>query len=218
MIRAHKMFFIGLALTTPGVAFADDEQQQPQQQQQQQQPPTANQPSGMPTRTMAEKMSASATVEKVDTKKRELTLKDDKGNTFMVQVPEDVTNFENLKRGDKINIDYYQSVTLALKKSEKGAAAPSGGEQVVTERAAGNLPGGLVARKITAVATVQKVDPTTNNVTIKAPDGTVDTINVSDPSLQTQLSKMKKGDKIQASYTEAMAITVSPKSKEQQPQ
>jgi Cu/Ag efflux protein CusF len=200
MIRAHKLFFLGLALTTwttAGVAIADDEQ-------------TAN----APTRTtMAQKMSATATVEKVDTKKRELTLKDSQGNTFMTQVPEDVTNFDKLKKGDRIDIDYYESVTLALKKP--GEAVAPGGEQTMTQPSSGQLPGGMMARKITAVATVAKVDVAANKVTIKAPDGTMDTINVSDPSLQQKLSSMKKGDKIQASYTQAMAISVAPKNKEQ---
>jgi len=195
---------------------------QPQQPSQMNQPSSAQQPSqmnqpsqggqAMPSTMTAEKMSASATIEKIDTKKRELSLRDDEGNRFMVQVPEDVTTFDKLKKGDKIDLDYYQSVALSLKKPMKGEA-PSAGEEVATGSAP-NLPGGMVARRITATATVQKVDVAANKVTIKAPNGKMDTINVSDPGLQSQLSNLKKGDRIKASYTEAMAITVSPKNKE----
>jgi Cu/Ag efflux protein CusF len=131
----------------------------------------------------------------------------------MVQVPEDVTRFDSIKKGDKIDLDYYEAVALSLKKPVKGET-PSANEAIVAERAPGKLPGGGMARTITATATVTKVDVAANKVSIKAPDGKMDTINVSDPALQPELSKLKKGDRVQASYTEAMAITVSPKNKE----
>jgi Cu/Ag efflux protein CusF len=201
MIRAHKTFYLGLALatwTTAGVAIADEKGAATQAPEQ---------------KTMAQKMSATARVEKVDLKKRELTLKDDQGNTFMMDVPEDVTGLDKVKKGDKIDVDYYESVTLALKKPQAGET-PQANEQIVAERSAGGLPGGAMGRKITATVTVAKVDPSANKVTIKAPDGTMDTINVSDPSLQSELPKIKKGDRIKASYTEAMAISVAPKNKE----
>jgi len=242
MIRAHKIFSVGLALatfSTGGIALADDDQpartQQPSQMQQpsqaqpsqMQQPSqaqpsqampsqdqaTQEQPRAMPSTTTAQKMSASATVEKVDTKKRELSLKDDEGNHMMVQVPEDVTGFDNLKKGDKINLDYYESVTIALKKPEKGAM-PSSSAAAMSEQAPGPLPGGMTARRISATATVAKVDVANNKVTLKGPQGKMDTINVSDPSMQSELGKLKRGDRIQATYTEKMAISVTPKNKE----
>jgi hypothetical protein len=208
--------------STAGVALADDDQpgqaQQPSQMQQpsQGQMPSEAQPPSqrpMPSQTTTQKMSASATVEKIDIKKRELSLKDEQGNQFMVEVPEDVTRFENIKKGDKVNVDYYESVALSLKKPEKGEK-PSASEMTMSGRAAGNLPGGMTGRRITATATVTKVDVANNKVSIKAPDGKMDTITVSDPGLQSDLGKLKKGDRIQATYTEAMAITVSPKNKE----
>lgn len=223
MIR-DKTFFLGLALatfTTAGVALADDDQPgQAQQPSQMQQPTQGQMPSEaqgtqrpMPSQSMSQKMSASATVEKVDIKKRELSLKDEQGNTFMVEVPESVSRFENIKKGDKVDIDYYESVALSLKKPEKGEK-PSASETMISGRAAGNLPGGMMGRKITATAMVTKVDVANNKVSIKAPDGKMDTITVSDPGLQSDLGKLKKGDRINATYTEAMAITVSPKNKE----
>jgi Cu/Ag efflux protein CusF len=195
MKRAKRnCYLLGLAfatLSTVGIAAADQ--------------PSSQAPSQM---TIAQKMSATATIAKIDTDKRDLMLKDDQGNEFMVQVPEDVTRFDALKKGDHIKIDYYQSVGLSLKKGEAGK--PGAHETTMAERNAGKLPGGLVARKITGSAEVMKVDTTENKVTIKGPNGEMDTINVTDPALKADLAKLKKGDRIQASYTEAVAISVTP--------
>jgi Cu/Ag efflux protein CusF len=200
------MFFLGLALTTfttAGVAFAQDEAMPSKDQKDQ----------AMPSKKMTQKTSVSATVEKVDVKKRELSLKDEQGNSFMVEVPEDVTRLDAIKKGDKINLDYIESMTLSLKRPEKGEM-PTSSEAKMSERAPGPLPGGSMGRTITATAMVTKIDVANNKVTIKGPEGKMDTINVSDPSLQPELSKLKKGDRIQATYTEAMAISVTPKNKE----
>jgi hypothetical protein len=81
----------------------------------------------------------------------------------------------------------------------------------MVEKASGHLPGGLVGSKITATAEVMKVDKANNKLTIKGPDGTVDTVNVTDPANQAQLAALKKGDHIQLTYTEAVAMSVTPK-------
>lgn len=194
MKRIHTTFYVlGIALAGwAGVAAADEAQ---------------------PTQVTAQKVSASATVEKIDAKKRELTLRNDRGDTMMMEVPENVTRLDAVKKGDKINVDYYESVTLSLKSPEKGAM-PSASESSMTERSPGKLPGGMTGRKIVATATVMKIDKAENKLTIKGPEGQVDTIKVSDPAMQPQLGQLKKGDRIQASYTEAMAVSVIPKNKE----
>ncbi len=159
---------------------------------------------------MAEKMSGVATVEKVDAKHRQLTLKDDQGNLHKVDVPESVTNFDAIKKGDKISIDYFASVTLGLKKGGE-SGKPSSDRMV--EHVAGPLPGGLVARQMSVTAEVVKVDSAGNMVTIKGPNGELDTIRVSEPEMQADLAKLKKGDKIQATYTEAVALSITPQNK-----
>jgi Cu/Ag efflux protein CusF len=164
-------------------------------------------PATTPTAMMAEKMSASATVKKVDTGKRKLVLQDEQGNEFTVKVDESVKNFNAIKKGDKISLDYYESVSLGLKKAAAGEK-PSATETVAAARDAGKLPGGMVARQITANVMVQKVDTADNKLTIKGPQGDMHTIHVTDPSMQAELGKLKQGDLIKATFTEAVAIRV----------
>ncbi len=164
------------------------------------------------SRSIAERASASATVEKIDAGKRELSLRDDRGHMFMVQVPESVTRFDAIKKGDRVDVDYYQSVTLSLTKPGE-TAQPGAHEQATVERSAGQLPGGLMARRITAAVEVMNVDRAEHEVTIRGPNGEIDTIHVADPALQADLGKLKSGDRIEVSYTEALALSVTPKEK-----
>ena len=71
-----------------------------------QQKDQAQQSSSNPTEVMAEKLSATATVTKINAAKRQLMLKDDQGHQFKVDVPEKVTGFAAIMKGDKISDDY----------------------------------------------------------------------------------------------------------------
>lgn len=209
MNRMKKVFYVaGIAVASwAGVAIA----QQPQMDQPKSGSAAQGDKTGMPpTEMVGQLMHLTATVQKVDTTKRELTLKDASGNQMMIQVPEDVSRLDQVKKGDTLNIDYYQSVALSLKKPGM-ASSPS--ETQMTARDAGKLPGGLVARKISASAEVMKVIPDENKLTIKGPGGDVDTINVTNPDVQADLHKLKKGDRIQVTYSQALAASITPKEK-----
>ncbi len=196
-----------------GTATAQEPQPREQPSQQPQQPrerqPGMGGQQAAPTEVMAERMTVTATIDKIDHKKRQISLKDEKGNEIKVDVPKEaMKNLESLKTGDKITVDYYSSVALSLQKGEKGAAPPSG--EAMMERRAAKLPGGLVARKISATAEVVKVDTAANTVTIRGPTGEMDTIRVTDPAMQAELSRLSPGDRIHASYSEAVAVRVTP--------
>lgn len=208
MQRAQKIcYVIGALFATPtliGTAAA----QGTQQHEDKPSPPREKKPS--PVEITAAKVSAHATVEKIDQPNRQLVLQDHEGNRFKVDVPEDVTRFDAIKKGDTIAVDYYTSVALALNKGGTGQP-PSAREESAVERTPGRLPGGMMARRIDASVEVVKVDTAAHKLTLKAPSGDVDTIEVTDPDLRKDLAKLKPGDKIRAVYTEAVAITVAPK-------
>ena len=80
----------------------------------------------------------------------------------------------------------------------------------VKEGAAGAKPGerpaGIMGRQVTVVADVIDVNAETQMVTLKGPQRTIE-VKARDPE---QFKLIKKGDQIQATYTEAMAIAVAP--------
>jgi Cu/Ag efflux protein CusF len=166
---------------------------------------TGSQPSSA---MVGQLITASAKVEKVNPDKRELTLKSDKDDKpFTINVPEGVTRLENVKPGDKLRVSFYESVAVSLAKP--GEAQPSMKSSTSTSRTRGTLPGGGVAQQITTNAKITKVAPTKDELTIEGPGGAT-TIKVDDPQVQAQLGRLKVGDRIQTTYTQAMATSITP--------
>ena len=160
--------------------------------------------------SMMERKSTEATVVKVDAAKRHLELKTDSGVNLTLQVPETVKRLDEIKPGDKLKVDYYEAIGLSLEKGGKGTAA---GERTLIERKAGKLPSGTIAHQQTGTVEIVKVDKDKNQVTVKRPNGDQDTIDIKDPDMQAKLGDLKEGDKIQATYTEAAAITIERENK-----
>jgi hypothetical protein len=59
-----------------------------------------------------------ATVEKIDRDKRELTLKGPEGKTKTVKVPEDVKRFDELKEGDQVVVSATESLAIKVTKPQ----------------------------------------------------------------------------------------------------
>jgi hypothetical protein len=217
----------GVALAS-APAVAQTERQQPTPQGSPTQPgtqpsrpmeptPTGQEPGTTgqrPAMEQAELVNVLATVENVDKKGRKVHLKDPEGQRVTVQVPPAVQGFERLKKGDRVNIGYYESMAVALM-PPTGTTAPMQQERVVGTR---ELGGGAVARELTVATKVSSVDPDKNTVTFKAPDGKPLTVNVTDPQLQQRLKELNPGDTIQINYTEAVAVTLEPQAGQQQKQ
>lgn len=154
---------------------------------------------------VAKTVNVTATITAVDKATRDVTLMGPQGNELTVTAGPDVKNFDKLKVGDRVDAKYVEALTLQLVKG--------GGEKVArTEQAgavgakAGAQPGGAVGRQVTIVADVVGLDPATQTVTLKGPQRTVDVV-VSDPE---QFKRIAKGDQVQATYTQALAMGVEP--------
>ena len=70
----------------------------------------------------------------------------------------------------------------------------------------GEMPAGAAGRSVKIVADVVAIDPATQMVTLKGPSRTID-LKVKDPA---QFKLVKVGDQVEANYTEALAIAVTP--------
>jgi len=157
---------------------------------------------------MAETVKISATITAIDQATRDVTLKGPQGNLLTVTAGPEVKNFDKLKVGDQVDLQYIEALTLELKK---------GGGMVVgrTEKAdavgakKGEMPGGAVGRQVTIVADVVAVDAAKQVVTLKGPKQTVD-LRIADPE---QFKRIAKGDQVEAKYTQALAIAVEPAAK-----
>jgi Cu/Ag efflux protein CusF len=147
-----------------------------------------------------------ATVEAIDPDSRVVTLKRHDGKLVEVEVGEEARNFDQLKVGDVVTAVYHQALTLSLKKG--GAGQPSVEETPSVERTpAGAKPGGTIGHEVKIMTDVVDVNHKTHTVTLKGPKGGLVDLKVEDPA---ELANIKKGDQVEAVYTEALAISVTP--------
>lgn len=152
--------------------------------------------------TRTQLIHAVATVKGINRSDRSVILKKDDGEETTVHVPDAVKGFDTLKMGDKVDIDYYESLALSM--------APAGTKPSMSERkgSAVDIGGGIKGRELKMSAEVVSVDPAANTVTFKGPKGNMRTVYVADPANQEKLATMKPGQVVQFDYTEATAATI----------
>ena len=152
---------------------------------------------------------ASAVIVAIDSTYRIVTLKTASGRNVEVVAGPEVKNFDQLKVGQKVQAAYTEALSLELKKGGGGVRGASEKASAV-QAAPGAKPGAAGARQITILADVVKVDTKAHLVTLKGPGGNFVDLHVEDPE---QLKNIKKGDQVEAVYTEAVAVTVEPAGK-----
>ena len=156
----------------------------------------------------AQTVHLTATITAIDPTTRSITLKGSEGKEVTVNAGPQVKNFAQMKVGDQVNAAYTEALTIELKKG--GGMAVARTEQAGAAGAKpGNSPAGLVGRQVTVVADVVDVNPATQTITLRGPQRTVE-LKVRDPE---QFKLVAKGDQVEATYTEAVAIEVTPAAK-----
>jgi Cu/Ag efflux protein CusF len=148
--------------------------------------------------------TASGTIKAIDAKTRTVTIVGDGGKEVSIVAGPEVKNFAQLAVGQRVNAEYVQALTLELKPGSKEPvsrtveAATGGAEE-------GKLPAGVIGARVKIVAEVVAVNDETQTVTLKGPERTVD-LELDDPE---QFALVKVGDRVEAVYVEATALSVS---------
>lgn len=151
---------------------------------------------------------ATAKVTAIDPATRKVSLKRKDGKVVDLVVGEEARNFDQLKVGDSVTVEYKEALSLSLTKATGPLEMH---EKEISDRSApGAKPGGTMGREVTATADVVAVNPKTRTVTLKGPKGHTADVVVDDPE---RLKGIKKGDRVQAVYTEAVAVSVQPAGK-----
>jgi hypothetical protein len=146
-------------------------------------------------------------VTSIDRTHRTVTLQNSDGDVKTIDVPAEVKSYDTLKVGDKIDIDYQESIALSMLPT---GTKPTASASSSTNRIAKGV--GATSREMTVSATIISVDPKKNKVTFKGPRGNVRTVSVEDPDMQARLPALKVGQVVQITYTEAMVMSIRPSS------
>src|SRR6185436_15843137 len=147
-----------------------------------------------------------ATVTAVDHSQRRVTLKEKDGSESTVDVGDAVKNFDQVQVGDVLRITQTQTVAWQLRKS--GEAAPGASvQESATVAKPGEKPGMQHGRTVNVTATITAIDKAKETVTLRGPEGTLQTVKVADPN---NLKKVAVGDLVDISYTESIAVAIVP--------
>jgi hypothetical protein len=152
----------------------------------------------------SEMRTETATVEAIEAASRTIILKKPDGTFVSVVAGPEVKRFAEIKVGQTVNARYYENVVVRVK-------APGESDVVSAARGATSaesvLPGGTKAKQLTITATITAIDMNTPSITFTGPNGWKYTSKVQD---KEALAKVKVGDKVDITWTEAMLVSVEP--------
>jgi Cu/Ag efflux protein CusF len=158
-----------------------------------------------PSGTLGENLvSTTATVKAIDQKTRQVTLERADGSVVKFRAGDQVRNLAQVKVGDVVRADYYESLAFEVRKPGEGAPGTSVAD-VAARAELGEKPGAATGRVTTITATIAAIDKTAMTVTLRSPDGELTTVKARNPD---NLNRVVVGDLVDITYTEALAISV----------
>ncbi len=153
---------------------------------------------------LEESVVITAEVLAIDKANRILTLLGPSNNVVDLEVSEEARNFDQVKVGDQLKVEYYKSVTIYL--GEVGTQPEADAALVMTRADEGEKPGAFAVGTVDVSASIIRIDKKERTLTLKLADGNVVTTEV-DQSVQV-FDTLRVGDTIHARLTKAFAISV----------
>ena len=151
-----------------------------------------------------EMVTVKGEVEAVDHTQRVLTLKMEDDTYENIHVPKGARGFDEIKIGDSLQVRYYDNVTARLKKP---------GEPDVSMAELGAIParsaspGGTISAQRKMTVKVTAIDKERGVATYEGPHGYKYSRRIQDKEIA---KKLKVGDRIDVTWTEAVQISVIP--------
>jgi hypothetical protein len=140
----------------------------------------------------------------IDRNDRVLKLRGPNGRVVSLEVSEEARNFDQIEIGDKVRVEYHESVALYLGKHGQKPGVAAG--MVAVRAAKGEKPAVAMVEAIDVSAKITAIDKANRSIMLELPDGSVSKTHV-DQSIKA-FDTLKVGDVIHARITEAIAISV----------
>ena len=135
----------------------------------------------------------------VDPTNRLVTLKDPKGDATTLEARNE-KNLEAVKVGDRVTIRYFEGVQIRKKKPGEAVLVPSLKDGIIDAEL-----GRTSKTKHVIVASVEAIDEADQEVTLKGPDGSLETTMVTNPEY---LERIKVGDQVVITRSQALALSI----------
>jgi len=139
----------------------------------------------------------------VNKAKKLVTLEGPEGRKVTLRV-ENPYNLNAAKVGEPFVARYYEVVTIRKKKPGENVPSASISQGVATAKP-GGVPGAVGERHISLLVTVDAIDLANGTVTVKASDGTTETVKARNPQ---NLKRIKVGDELVIGISRVIGISL----------
>jgi len=153
-----------------------------------------------PPNVVTHETVTTAVVEQIDQSARTVTFRTKDNTTQSMVVDPGVKEFDRLKRGDRVTVRWVESAVVQVRRGAKLADLRDS-----TDEARKTDP--TVVQQLTAIVTVEDVDPQGLFITYRTADGQKMTRPVPDKKL---VEGLHHGDRVEVTLTRARAISIQP--------
>jgi len=141
----------------------------------------------------------------IDKNTRTITFKNKEGESKFVAGPE-IKNFDQIKKGDQVNVTYELAVAIELIKTKSDGIRSKVESNTVTNSKPNEKPAEVIANKTTIIADIVAVDRDKKLVSVKGPSGKITTVIVKNRAL---LADVNVGEQVKVIYYDAMAASIT---------
>jgi hypothetical protein len=154
----------------------------------------------------------SATVEAIDASTRMISLHGTDDRRVTVVATPAVRNLAQVKVGDRVVARYYQALAAELRRRGDGSGETEAPvvETGVARAPDGARPAGAVGTRSRQTVRITAVDTKNSVVGFYGSDGLARSVPVRTQQGKEFISKLKTGDEVEITYTEAVAVSVEP--------
>lgn len=149
-------------------------------------------------------VQVTASVIAVDKSDRSISVRDASGKIQKIEILEDVQNFDSIRPGDDVVLEVYTA--LAMKLARNGEEFEDTAASMVAVGKPGEKPKLVNVDVVDVLAEISKIDREKREVTVTGPMGNSVTLVV--PDDVKRFDELKIGEKVNARYVEAFAMSV----------
>lgn len=152
----------------------------------------------------------SAKVEAVNKQTRVITIVTEDGKKTSFTLGKEVQNLPQIRVGDIVTVDFFESVAFEVRKPTASELAASTSREVVAvgaKASKGSRPAAVVVAGDVTVLTIEKIDKENQIVTFRGPKGQLVSVRAKH---RENLSMAKPGDTVVVTRSELIAAKVSP--------
>jgi hypothetical protein len=161
----------------------------------------------VPATGVGKTITSTVQVQAVNLGKRQLTVRNQEGEIFTIDVPPEVRRLAEVSAGDLIVTEYRQALAVGLHRTDSSTGIRERRESVSVERAGMDQPpGGVVRETIQVLANVVAIDKAQRQVTVRGAEHTV----ILEVSEGIDLEAIAVGDEVLAVYVQEIAINLEP--------